>query len=187
MRKLYFICAIIFFGLAASAAYASSSASFSIPVEVIDSGAAFSSSSLYQLIGKAREREISDSTSAGFIMQTGFIKCAYFSEEAVLAPIVTSITPSSAPSTGPVNITNLGGANFQPGAVVKLSKIGQSDIIATNVVTVSSSKITCTFDLTGAASGAWNVTVINPDTLSGTLPAAFTVNATGPTVTSVFP
>lgn len=139
------------------------------------------------MVGKAREREISDSTSAGFIMQTGFIKCAYFSQEAVLAPIVTSIIPNSAPSTGTVNITNLGGANFQPGAVVKLSKIGQSDIIATNEVTVSSSKITCTFDLTGAASGSWDVTVTNPDTRSGTLPAGFTVNAQNPTVTSISP
>lgn len=91
------------------------------------------------------------------------------------APQVNSITPNTGANTGVVHITNLAGANFQSGATVKLSKTGQANISATNVDVVSPSRITCDFDLTGAATGAWNVVVTNPDSQSGTLPAGFSV------------
>jgi hypothetical protein len=42
---------------------------------------------------------------------------------------------------------------------------------------VSPTQITCNFDLTGVATGAWNVVVTNPDTQSGTLTNGFTVTA----------
>jgi hypothetical protein len=95
------------------------------------------------------------------------------------APTVTSITPPSGLNTGPVHITNLAGSNFQSGATVKLTKSGQSDINAANVNVVSASKITCDLDLTGAATGLWNVTITNPDLQSDTLPNGFTVTAPG--------
>ncbi len=105
------------------------------------------------------------------------------------APVVTSITPNSGVNSGVVHITNLAGSNFQSGATVKLTKSGQSDINATSVVRVSASQITCDFDLTGAATGTWNVVVTNPDAQSGTLPDGFTVNpaAGTPTVSSITP
>jgi hypothetical protein len=40
-------------------------------------------------------------------------------------------------------------------------------------------RITCTFDLTGAAEGAWDVVVENPDTEVGVLPGGFTVYPAG--------
>jgi len=89
---------------------------------------------------------------------------------------VTSITPNSGYNNGLVNITNLAGTGFQSGATVKLTKSGQSDIVATNVVVVSSTKITCTFDLTGKATGQWNVVVTNPNGESATLTNGFTIN-----------
>ncbi|MGC9334852.1 MAG: hypothetical protein ACP5JJ_11930, partial [Anaerolineae bacterium] len=46
-------------------------------------------------------------------------------------------------------------------------------------VVVTSSQITCDFDLLGAATGAWNVVVTNPDTQSGTLANGFTVTQPG--------
>jgi hypothetical protein len=95
------------------------------------------------------------------------------------APTVASITPNSGLNNDTVSITNLAGSNFQSGATVKLTKSGQPDINATNVVVVSSSKITCDFNLTGATTGQWNVVVTNPDSQSGTLPNGFTVNASG--------
>jgi len=105
------------------------------------------------------------------------------------APTVTGITPSSGVNTGTVHITNLAGTNFQSGATVKLTKSGQSDINATNVTVVSPSQITCDFDLTGAATGQWNVVVRNPDSQTGQLDNGFTVNAspTAPTVTGITP
>ncbi|MFC1552551.1 C10 family peptidase, partial [Candidatus Latescibacterota bacterium] len=78
-------------------------------------------------------------------------------------PVVSSIAPDNGTNAGPVDITDLSGVNFQNGATVKLKMIGQSDIIGTNVNVVSSSKITCTFDLEGASIGSWDVAVINPD------------------------
>jgi hypothetical protein len=105
----------------------------------------------------------------------------------ILAPIVIMITPDSAANSGPVDITNLGGANFQPGATVRLSQSGQADIYATKVVVVNAGKITCTFDLTGAAGGNWDVTVANPDGRSGSLPKAFKAAFAAPTVTSIAP
>jgi hypothetical protein len=66
---------------------------------------------------------------------------------------------------------------------VKLTKTGQSDIIAssTNAFTLNSSTTLAsgTFPITGAATGAWNVVVTNPDGQTGTLSNGFTVNAAG--------
>ncbi len=105
------------------------------------------------------------------------------------APTVTSITPSSGVNTGTVHITNLAGTNFQTGATVKLTKLGQMDIPGTSVTVVNSNTVTCDFDPTGAATGQWNVVVTNPDSQSGTLPNGFTLNPspTAPTVTSITP
>jgi len=103
------------------------------------------------------------------------------------APTVTSILPVSGNRGWPVSITNLGGSNFLSGATVKLTRTGYSDIIATGVAVVSSTQITCTFDLNGAAAGQWNVVVTNPDAQSGTLTNGFTVNSLAPTLSSRSP
>jgi len=100
-------------------------------------------------------------------------------------PTVGSITPNSGVNTGAVNITNLAGTNFVTGQTsVKLQKAGQSDISGTAVTVVSPTQITCTFDLTGAATGTWNVVVtVNGAESAATLTNGFTVTAPGPTVT----
>ena len=97
------------------------------------------------------------------------------STAASVPPTVTSITPSAGLNTGTVHITNLAGTNFQPGATVKLTKASQPDINATNVVRVSPTQITCDLDLSGKATGAWNVVVTNLDAKSGTLTNGFAV------------
>jgi hypothetical protein len=90
-------------------------------------------------------------------------------------PIVTSITPNNGQQGTVVHITNLAGSNFQSGAAVKLVKTGETDINATNVVVVSASQITCDLDLSGAATGQWDVVVTNLDMQSVTLSNGFTV------------
>jgi len=90
-------------------------------------------------------------------------------------PTVTSITPNSGANDGTVSITDLAGTNFVSGATAKLAKSGETDIAGTSVTVVSATQITCTFDLTGAAAGTWDVTVTNPDAQSGTLTNGFTV------------
>lgn len=103
------------------------------------------------------------------------------------APVVTSITPSSGTQGAVVNVTDLAGSNFVDGAGVKLTRIGEPDIVASSVVVVTSSQITCALDLTGAAAGAWNVVVTNPDTQSATLTDGFTVVLPPPGIASITP
>ena len=95
------------------------------------------------------------------------------------APSVTSIAPNSGLNTGSVSVT-ISGANFQAGATVKLTATGQPDIYATGVTVVSPSQITGNFNLTGKATGAWDVGVTNPDGQSGALPNGFTITAPAP-------
>jgi subtilisin family serine protease len=90
-------------------------------------------------------------------------------------PQVNSITPNSGANNGVISITNLAGVNFKVGTTVRLTRAGQANINATNVVVVSATKITCNFNLTGAANGQWNVMVTNPDGQSGTLSNGFEV------------
>jgi hypothetical protein len=167
---------------------AASSTSYKLTTEIFDSGYASASSASFKALYKAREKELTSASSASFIFGPGFLKSAYtYVKPAPLAPVVTAITPGSGNNTGPVNITNLAGANFQTGASVKLTKSGQTDIAATGVSVVSEGKITCAFDLTGAAAGAWDVVVTNPDGRAGTLSAAFTIGYAAPTVVSITP
>lgn len=96
-----------------------------------------------------------------------------------MAVVVTSITPAVGPNnTNKASITNLAGTGFVDPPTVKITKGGESDINATNVVRSSSTKITCDFNLTGATPGTWTVRVTNPDTTYGELADGFTV-ATG--------
>jgi hypothetical protein len=102
-----------------------------------------------------------------------------------LPPVVTSISPNSALNDGPVSITDLAGTAFEDPAMVSLRKSGQADIFATGVsVNPAGTRITCDFDITGAAAGAWDVYVENPDGQNDTAVGAFTVTA--PTSPSTF-
>lgn len=165
---------------------APSSASYKISTGIIDAGSANGSSSSYRSLGKARGIKLSTPASANYIIGEGFLRGVYF-RPPILAPIVTAITPGSGPNTDLINITDLSGANFASGAAVKLARSGQPDIVATNVVLKSSSKITCTFDLTGAATGLWDVVVTNPDGRSGSLPSAFQVTQPAPVLLAINP
>lgn len=57
------------------------------------------------------------------------------------------------------------GADFQPGATVRLSRSGHADIHATGVtVQPGGTQITnVVFDLSFAAPGFWQIVVVNPD------------------------
>ena len=76
---------------------------------------------------------------------------------------VTGIIPATGQNTTTVSITNLTGTGFCGMPTVKLTKSGQSSIMATDVEVIDPNHITCTFDLTGKTVGVWDVTVINPD------------------------
>ena len=102
-------------------------------------------------------------------------------------PVILSIAPNSG-YVGYIVDAEIDGANFVETPTVKLKKSGQTDITATNVIVVSASKITCTFDLTGVELGLWDVYVENPDTQNDTLEGGFTVlGIPPPDITSVVP
>jgi hypothetical protein len=100
-------------------------------------------------------------------------------------PAVTAITPNTQVRGWNVSITNLAGSNFRSGANVSLvNSSAGPDIVASNVVVVSATRITCSFNLAGATAATRNVTVTNPFSDSGTLMNGFTVTGNAPTLTA---
>jgi hypothetical protein len=97
-----------------------------------------------------------------------------------MALTVTAITPTVGPNnTNKASITNLAGTGFVATPTVKITKAGESDINATNVVLVTTIKLTCDFNLTGATAGDWTVRVTNPDTSYAELTDGFAVKIGG--------
>ncbi len=88
---------------------------------------------------------------------------------------VTSIVPDlAAHNTVSMEITDLAGSGFQPGAAVRLEMNGLI-INAYNVNVVAPDKITCTMGFIGSGVGIYDVVVTNPDGSIARLPEAFTV------------
>ena len=99
---------------------------------------------------------------------------------------VQSVLPPEAENTQPVAAT-IRGFGFLAGATAKLARTGQADIVGTSVtVAPGGHTIQATFDITGKATGSWDVVVTNTDTTSATLPAGFQVAHTV-TIQSVTP
>lgn len=69
---------------------------------------------------------------------------------------VDSITPDTT-VVGAVKRFTITGVNFVSGIAISLTKTGESDINATNVVVASSTSLSCTIDLRTAVDGSWNV------------------------------
>jgi len=89
-------------------------------------------------------------------------------------PAIASITPDAGVNIGAVAVTNLAGSGFD-NPTVELRKTGETAIPMTGVTLFGPTKITGSFDLTGAASGAWDVVVTNADDQSATLAEGFTI------------
>ncbi|HVN67216.1 MAG TPA: hypothetical protein VMT55_02515 [Candidatus Sulfotelmatobacter sp.] len=177
----------MFFLFLAAAARAGSSPSYRITAEILDAGGQAGNSAVYRLGGKARGLQAGTPGSAAYLLGEGFLRSAYFGGGVILAPIVTAITPAGGTVGDLVEISALAGANFLPGAAVKLSLTGQPDINGKDVNVVNSGKITCKFQLNDAAVGRWNVTVTNPDGRAGTLPSAFQIVYASPQVSGIRP
>ena len=93
------------------------------------------------------------------------------------APTISSVSPNSGRNAGSVDLT-INGTNYLNGMTAKLTKAGSSDIVGTNVQAINSYRLTCAFNLTGAAPGQWTVWVThhpNDGGQSAMLANAFTV------------
>ncbi|MDD1683816.1 MAG: PGF-pre-PGF domain-containing protein [Methanoregula sp.] len=101
----------------------------------------------------------------------------------VPAPAITGITPATGVNTTSVSITKLAGTNFNTtiALAVKLNRTGHADIVATDVIVVDSTTITCTFPITHQPAGLWNVVVTNPDGQDAMLVNGFTITEPGTT------
>jgi hypothetical protein len=104
-------------------------------------------------------------------------------------PSVVSITPNTGVNIGPVNITDLAGANFMAGSTsVKLQKTGEADINGSSIIVVGPDEVTCTFDITGAATGYWDVavTVTGAENPAALLAGGFAITTPAPPVPPPF-
>jgi len=155
-------------------------------LQIVSGGAAAGRSASYRLIGIIRDRQLNVIHGVKYAFGEGFLRCIYFSKPA-FAPLVTGISPASAPNTGRTGMITITGANFVAGASVRLSRSGETDIVADSVAVLDPGRITCYFELAGVEPGRWDVTVINPDSRSGALTSGFTVMALAPAVISITP
>ena len=75
---------------------------------------------------------------------------------------LSAIAPTEALTNTTVSITSLTGTNFQDSATIRLRRTGYNDIYGA-VSTLTSTKITGTFNLTNKVPGDYQVCVINPN------------------------
>jgi len=75
-----------------------------------------------------------------------------------------------------MNIDEIAGTGFQPGAAVRFEK-GAAIVQAYDVNIVSAQKLTCTVGFFGVEPGIYDVVVTNPDGQEALLAGAFTVNS----------
>lgn len=92
------------------------------------------------------------------------------------APAPTAASPNFGSSTDTARTVTVTGSNFsKTPSAVKLTKSGQSDITGTGVSVANSGSLSVTWNLSGAATGQWNVAVTNPDSQTGAFSNGFQV------------
>ena len=89
--------------------------------------------------------------------------------------VISGITPNTGTNDGAVSVT-ISGSGFLSGSQPKLQKSGSTDITATGITVSSSTQITCTFDLTNASSGTWDLSV-STGAISDVLAGGFTITS----------
>ncbi|MHB9154566.1 MAG: hypothetical protein ACYC5N_02600 [Endomicrobiales bacterium] len=85
-----------------------------------------------------------------------------------------TITPARAANQGPVSVT-ITGENFFAGMTPALTQAGSADITGQNVTFISTTQLTCQFDLTDVSTGPWNV-VLPPGNEDSVLADGFQVH-----------
>lgn len=109
----------------------------------------------------------------------GSAVCDIGAYEAAPGTTLDGIAPGHAGNVGPVCAT-LFGNGFADGAVVKLTRAGETDIPGEPAHVVGGGGvISMVFNLKGKTPGPWNVVVTNPDGTSRTLAGGFTIDEGG--------
>jgi hypothetical protein len=92
-----------------------------------------------------------------------------------LATIVIGVTPASGYNIAPLNRVKVNGANFTGNTTVRLTRTGQNNVSGSSITLVSSTEITCNFNIAGAQVGYWNVVVDDGSNNLGSLTNGFEV------------
>jgi YVTN family beta-propeller protein len=102
--------------------------------------------------------------------------------EASAAPSVTLISRNAAPNTGPVTFS-ISGSNLDGSSLsVTLTSSTLPSIAASAITSVSGTSVTASFDLTGKATGIYDLTVANVNGPAPVMTGAFVVHAAGITL-----
>ncbi|HEY8464593.1 MAG TPA: OmpA family protein [Bacillota bacterium] len=114
-----------------------------------------------------------------------------FAAAATPIPVISSVSPAQGLNNQQIRLTITGEKFYSPKTSVRLTKAGESDIIATDVV-VTKTSITCNVDLQGKAVGAWDVIVTNIGKITkkqkfSALVGGFTIVSSMPTIKSFSP
>ena len=96
------------------------------------------------------------------------------------APQPLTLSPASATNGGMFSGATVTGLDFDAGVQVLLSRSGELDRLASNVVVTSPEQLSFDVDLTAAALGAWDLELSNPDGLGGSLAAALDIQEPSP-------
>jgi len=89
-------------------------------------------------------------------------------------PVITGITPNHGGNTGAVSV-EITGVGFQDGAVVKLARAGQVDIIPMVSTFIDSTQIETYLVLNEREIGVWDMLVENPDGHTGIFSNGFSI------------
>lgn len=98
--------------------------------------------------------------------------------DSLALPHLYSVTPNACDQAAIITINDVSGAGFVSGTTVRL-EMDTSVFTATNVTYNSSTNLTCTFDLSTAAVGYYDVVVKNPDNQEARIVDAYGVAPPG--------
>lgn len=102
--------------------------------------------------------------------------CKLYLKSCPTMPEVTAVSPTVGVRGTTANLSVSGSGFIVGGTTVKLTKGGQADIVATNVVVAGDgTSLTCDANLTGAANGPWSVVVSTTGCPADTLSEALLV------------
>ena len=102
-----------------------------------------------------------------------------------MKPKISGITPENGKAGTSVSISDIMGTGFQSGASVILIRSDSQNISATNVNVLSSTHLSCIFNLpSDAKTGIWDVMINNPDGQSYRYANGFTVLVSTVTTTN---
>ncbi len=127
-------------------------------------------SSAYKTIGGLKERVMSAVYGDSYVIKGGQMPAG--TDVSTIG--ITSVVPAEGYNSGTLR-SEIQGFGFKSGAAATLALAGEIEITASDTLVVSSSKISCSFDLTGKKPGIWTLNVANSDGGSAALADAFEI------------